>query len=232
MSSSFSKNPHLVFGRMPNGVLRHIRNSDDSQMGCPACGAELIRCSDDFGRRYFEHSDSMCEKAIISGMYDAAVLLLNHSHKIQLPEVGVSYHPGLRWKIHDTTPVGVTTATRDIVSGHDIIKLLISKRQLLVYLSLGNEPDPSVVNDVRLAKTPSIAICLGGLTSIPHPSELLSIIIDSDDNKKWLYHTQLDKPEFRDELESISARMYAGFNPVPDSEDKKNTEGVSDDGSD
>ena len=164
---------------------------------CPACKGKLIARKGNKNSHHFAHYSVDCGKGYETALHMLAKEILSESDEMILPSVSIStdsYRPNI--KLYPETRIKIEYVelekkTDDIIP--DII-LHFCERQLIIEISVTHKVDNVKLEKIKNLGISTLEIYLSKYDKTISKSELKHILINSNENKSWLYNRPVLKP--------------------------------------
>jgi hypothetical protein len=216
---------------------------------CPECGQKL-QANQGEKRIYFSHDPKSkatdCEGALETAIHKMAKQIISDAKHLKVPELIIEDSITRQNKLyegsktveveHDTvfTDVHEEEHIQEINRTPDVIAK-VNGHRFIIEIAVTHFVDKLKKSKIRQLGLPAIEINLSGLGSLPTKVELVKLVIDEVETKKWISNHKviLAKKELRQYLESLAdedrkrTRKLRLFKPEPYSEIKEETSRVS-----
>jgi len=189
--------------KLPFGLLDgHLVSPDQVERGlacrctCPGCGSPLIANHGEIRTtQYFSHKYEDCKHAIESALHLASKEAILSSKRIILPPLilGLGGYSSI-WKISDSInfiPEHVDSEKRfDNIIPDIVIKS--GSRRLFIEIYVTHKVDRLKLNKIKKMNESTLEIDLSKLENPISFTRIQELVVDSLDNKKWIYNAKLE----------------------------------------
>jgi hypothetical protein len=202
----------LPFG-LKEGVLvevSQVENGLKCKCFCPSCGHPLVARKGEKTHHFAHHKSSDCVGALETALHYAAKDILAKQKKIRIPAVTASIGGGYG-------------ATFDLFKGQYIVfdKVYLEKqldniipdviieingKKMLIEIAVTHFIDETKKAKIKELNISTLEVNLSKLDRQITLVELENILIDSLENKKWIYNTKQEA--FRNQIKRFGKELY------------------------
>lgn len=161
---------------------------------CPACGEKLIAKKGSKILYHFAHYSTDCGKGYETSLHILAKEILSEAGEIMLPSVNI-IHSCSNMLICNASKIKIDYVELEKITDDIIPDIIVhsSNRRLFIEIRVTHKVDNTKLEKIKNIGISAIEIDLSKYNKDISKLELKNILIDSNNNKSWIYNTIAEK---------------------------------------